>query len=152
MKDSFGGAFMIKLMLIFIVIYITFMCVAINYAKVFRVKNNIINILEQNQFDISSSSERTIITDNIDEYLLNVPYSIGDASKSSVKSDCGGLEFGSSNGERMLTKRGVCIQKNSASGSSNVYYKVTAYIAIDFPFFGLSFTFPISGETKTISY
>lgn len=152
MKDSFGGAFMIKLMLVFIVIYITFMGVAINYAKVFRVKNNVINILEQYQFNISDDNERSTMSRVIDDYLMNVPYNIGEASKRSVKSDCGGLELGASNNEKMLTSRGVCIQKSSVSGSSNVYYKVTAYIAIDFPFFGLSFTFPISGETKTISY
>lgn len=151
MKDSFGGAFMIKLMLVFIVIYITFMGVAINYAKVFRVKNNVINILEQYQFNIGDDNERSTISGVIDEYLMNVPYNVGEASKRSVKSDCGGLELGSSNKEKMLTSRGVCIQKSSVS-SGNVYYKVTAYIAIDFPFFGLSFTFPISGETKTISY
>ena len=57
MRESFGGAFMIKLVLVFIVIYITFMAVAIDYAKVFRVKNNVINILEQNQFVIGDSFE-----------------------------------------------------------------------------------------------
>lgn len=38
MRDAFGGAFMIKVMLIFLGIYIAFMAVALNYAKAFRVK------------------------------------------------------------------------------------------------------------------
>ena len=44
MRDAFGGVFMIKLALIFIIIYVSFMAVAINYAKAFRVKNQVINI------------------------------------------------------------------------------------------------------------
>ena len=52
MRESFGGAFMLKLVIVFIVVYISFMAVAINYAKAFRVKNNVINILEQHQFSI----------------------------------------------------------------------------------------------------
>ena len=75
MRDSFGGAFMIYLFLIFIVIYITFMGVAINYAKVFRVKNNVINILEQNQFSMNDGS-RDDILESVDDYLAKVPYNI----------------------------------------------------------------------------
>ena len=39
MREAFGGAFTIKLMLIFLAIYIAFIAVALNYAKAFRVKN-----------------------------------------------------------------------------------------------------------------
>ena len=49
MRDAFGGTFMIKLGLVFLVVYVSFMAVAINYAKAFRVKNQIINIIEQYQ-------------------------------------------------------------------------------------------------------
>ena len=38
MRDAFGGAFMIKLFLVFLAIYIGFTAVAVNYAKAFKVK------------------------------------------------------------------------------------------------------------------
>ena len=44
MREAFGGAFTIKLMLIFLAIYIAFIAVALNYAKAFRVKNKILRI------------------------------------------------------------------------------------------------------------
>ena len=47
MRDAFGGAFLIKVMLIFLGIYVAFMAVALNYAKAFKVKNYIINVIEQ---------------------------------------------------------------------------------------------------------
>ena len=38
MRDAFGGAFMIKLFLVFILIYVCFIALALNYAKAFKVK------------------------------------------------------------------------------------------------------------------
>lgn len=143
MREAFGGTFMIKLILIFIVIYISFMAVAIDYAKVFRVKNNVINILEQNQFVIGDSF------DNIDTYLNDVPYN--ENGNNSVKSNCDNAEFGgyTNNKTTLLTSNGVCI-KQLGNNTNGIYYKVTAYISIEFPFFNLYFTIPISGETKVI--
>lgn len=148
MRESFGGAFMIKLVLVFIVIYITFMAVAIDYAKVFRVKNNVINILEQNQFEFKDSE----VVNTIDEYLGSAAYN--EYGNNSVKYDCGGIEFGTANTNKnvLLTGNGVCITRlGDITNNKNIYYKVTAYISIEFPFFDLYFTIPISGETKIVS-
>ncbi len=135
MRESFGGAFMIKLALVFIIIYVSFMAVAINYAKAFRVKNQIINILEQRQY--VKGDQRT--HEAIDKYLAGVPYNIGNAGKN----DCKG------NSEYLM--RGVCIE--SHGDSDHAYFTVTTYIAIkDFPFFKIELTLPVRGETKTIIY
>ena len=144
MRESFGGAFMIKLVLVFIVIYISFMAVAINYAKAFRVKNNVINILEQNQFMLGD--DITVI----DDYLAKVPYDLND--NNSVKRNCNNTEFGSKKENTDLTNRGVCITQFSDDKTNDVYYKVTSYISIEFPFFDIYMTLPISGETKVIRY
>lgn len=146
MRESFGGAFMIKLILIFIVVYISFMAVAINYAKAFRVKNNVINLLEQNQFKLGD--EITFI----DKYLDSVPYNFYD--NRSVQDNCNNVTFGSTDNEKktVLTLNGACIVKmgDEDENSRDYYYKVTTYISIEFPFFNIYMTFPISGETKII--
>ncbi len=49
MRDAFGGAFMIKLFLVFLFIYIFFTAMALNYAKAFKVKNKVIDYLEDNE-------------------------------------------------------------------------------------------------------
>ena len=49
MRDAFGGAFMIKLFLVFIFIYICFTALALNYARAFKVKNKIISYIEDNE-------------------------------------------------------------------------------------------------------
>ena len=49
MRDAFGGAFMIKIFIVFILIYISFTALALNYAKAFKAKNFIIDYLEDNE-------------------------------------------------------------------------------------------------------
>ena len=143
-KESFGGAFMLKMVLVFIVIYVSFMAVAVNYAKAFRVKNNVINILEQSQFVISTDD-----FNEIDEYLNKVPYNLN--GNSSVKNDCSNIGFDNKNSSKTkgLTQNGVCITK--VGTNTDFYYRVTTYISIEFPFFDISMTLPINGETKMIS-
>lgn len=139
MRESFGGAFIIKLLLIFIVIYISFMAVAINYAKAFRVKNQVINMIEQWQYNGESS-----VRDQIDAYLAGVPHILN--GNNGVKSSCNGVSFGTVRGDYALTMNGACIKTLGEAGKR--YYRVTTFISIDFPFFDM--TLPISGETKVI--
>lgn len=141
MRESFGGAFMINLVLVFIVIYISFMAVAINYAKAFRVKNNVINILEQNQYSGGGSSEVAII--KVNEYLPKVPYNMG--GNESIRRNCNNQ----TEGTPYYIENGVCVV-NMSSNNNPKYFKVITYISIDFPFFDIHMTIPISGETKSI--
>lgn len=62
MRDAFGGAFMIKLFLVFIIIYVSFTALALNYAKAFKVKNQIINYIENNEsVDISNMTAQELM-------------------------------------------------------------------------------------------
>lgn len=131
MRESFGGAFIINLLLVFIVIFISFMAVTISYAKAFRVKNQIINIVEQNQY---SGTGDVLVIPKIDEYLKSVAYIVDGV-------DCG---------ENSQNVRGACITPMMTNIDNEQYYKVTTYIQIVFPFFDIDLTIPISGETKMI--
>lgn len=135
MREAFGGTFMIKLALIFIIIYVSFMAVAINYAKAFRVKNGVINIVEQYQY---SGSPTDTAIQKIDDYLADIGYDYS-SSKSQLQGHCSGGNF---------IDRGVCIVNKG--DTDNPYYKVTTYIYIELPFFQINMTIPISGETKII--
>ena len=139
MRESFGSGFALKLMMGFIVVYVSFMAVAVNYAKSFRVKNTVINILEQNQYSGDDISADTAIKTQIDNYLAGVPYYIeSDAVETKCEGDGGNL-----------TDRGICIVPLGSEASR--YYKVVSYISISFPFFKIYMTLPISGETQIIA-
>jgi len=61
MKESVSGALIMKIMLIFFVLYIAFLAIAINYSQAFRVKNEIINIIEKYE-GLNGKSESEIKT------------------------------------------------------------------------------------------
>lgn len=143
MREAFGGAFTIKLMLIFLAIYIAFIAVALNYAKAFRVKNRIIDIIEQNEgIDSYDDTKEGSAIGNINSYLNTVGYYVNLAN---IKNN---------NTENInCYDRGYCIEETTApvtDGITSKYYKVTTYININFPFFKLNFNIPITGETRKI--
>ena len=49
MRDAFGGVFMMRLLLVFIVVLVAFTAISFKYAKSFKVKNQVIDFIEQNQ-------------------------------------------------------------------------------------------------------
>ena len=143
MREAFGGAFTIKLMLIFLAIYIAFIAVALNYAKAFRVKNRIIDIIEQNEgIDSYDDTKEGSVIGDINSYLNTVSYYVNLAN---IKNN---------NTENInCYDRGYCIEETTASVTGCItskYYKVTTYININFPFFKLNFNIPITGDTRKI--
>lgn len=150
MRDAIGGTFMLKLALVFFVIYVCFMAIAMNYAKAFRVKNQVINIIEQYQYIGGSSANDAAALTAIDDYLESVPYNFG--NNNNVEQKCN--EMAGAGGQApTFTARGACIIPKGTVGNfgnSSRYYKVVTFINIDFNFFNIHMTIPISGETKAI--
>lgn len=143
MKDAFGGSFILRIMLVFFVVFICFMTVAINLSKTYRIKNNVINILERsNPNDFSKEGDSGTIN-RIDSYLNKVAYNY--YNNENVKGNCA-----ANNRDRFLSGNGVCIIRKE--DNNNVYYRVITYFVVDFPLFRLGILIPISGETKTIYY
>ena len=152
MRDAFGGIFMIRLFIVFIFIYVAFAALSLNYAKAFRVKNQVINILEQHQYTGTNDPHDKEIEEKIDEFLIKIKYYYGE--NESVEKYC---EESAKDEGYIFTKQGACIipiGKIDKAGKSSRYYKVMTYITIDFPFEllmnRLSLIIPVSGETKVI--
>ena len=149
MRDSVGGTFMIYVLIIFLSVYIVFVAVAFNYARAFRVKNKVIDIIEQNEGikEMDGNGNLTGITSGvfgqIDTYLNNVSYRVNNIGES----NCKGYDY-------INTKRGYCISKinqdSSIDGIESSYYKVRTFVYIEFPFLKLKFTIPVNGETRRI--
>ena len=136
MRDAFGGAFMIKLMLVFLVLYVCFIAIALNYAKAFKAKNGIIDYLER--YEGYNTATETLINLYLDSINYNVPITV----------NSGGSYINTENGR--CFSRGYCIENyNDASGSN---YIVTTYMKVTLLGFdslaGLSFTVPIRGEVR----
>lgn len=141
MRDAFGGAFSIKLMLIFLILYVSFICVALNYARAFRVKNRIINIVEQYEGYCGNTREK--IADEINSYLASTGYSVSESAVENVKGDCLN-DMG----------RGYCIYSNISNFSDECtarnIYTVETYMIFTIPIINVHFPIVIKGETRVV--
>ena len=158
MRDAFGGTFTIQILLVFIIIYVGFIGIAINYGRAFRIKNSIIDFLEENQIInlAQTSNGENVVEKGIKEILNNANYNNSAVCK---------------NFTNTTTKKcvnGVIIQQNfidKKNGVTHVYYTVNTYIGYNLGFLNslLSLTrdkdksqksiagyFRISGETKVL--
>ncbi len=150
MRESIGGTWLLGFVVLFIVLFSGYLAVSINYTKAFKVKNQIINLIEQNEGfrtssfgniasvsnDQLSSSDRT--EDKIYYYIKDIGY-----ATTSIESDkCS--DYGT------YYTGGYCVRR--VCTANGVYYKVTSFIKFELPLIWTSFTIPIHGETKMIFY
>ncbi len=130
MREAIGGTLLIQLVMFFIVIYVAFLAIAINYSITFRVKNQIITLIEEYEgYDNAS--------DVINEYISKVGYYRSNGSFSISREKCANK-----------TNNGYCIE--CLSSERGAYYKVTTFVSFDFPVIGKITNFPVSGETRVI--
>ena len=145
-------------------LFVSFLIVTINYTKAFRVKNEVLSILEREE----GLTSRTTITDLgamqlINNYLLNNGQTaMGTCDKDwlGVYSLETNLDFNSIS-EKVQTpgsrKYYYCIKKNDSFTSSKTekykaYYEVRLFLKFELSVFGNLFTYGINGETNDIQY
>lgn len=135
MRDAFGGAFMIKLFLVFIVLYVSFAAVSLNYAKAFRVKNKIIDYIEQNEIiDLNK------LEGGLDQILNRAQY-----NKTCPNGN--GIRKNNENKETGYCYRGVEVWVNEEKTKSNVIiYTVNTYA--DWNMGNLNTILSLGGKSK----
>lgn len=143
MREAIGGSYLFGLALTFIILFASFIAVAINYTKAFRVKNEIISIIEESEGYTRDSMNVVSVGESaeakIDEFLDTANYD------KEVEVDCPDEDMKSSTS-------GYCY-KLIQTADNEGYYKVTSFVVFELPLvdaFGFSFNIPVSGETKLI--
>ena len=154
MRDAFGGTFMFKLIIIFIVMYVTFATIAVSYAKTFRLKNKVIDIIEQSQYDYKGSSTVDVafsansVINEVDKFLARNNYN----HREKVEEYCNNTV---ENGLRsQVTFQGACIlpiKYKVGKSQERYYYRVTLYMVVSIPLINYDAVIPISGETEDFS-
>ena len=122
MRDAFGGVFMMRLMLVFIVIFVGFGAISLNYAKAFRIKNKVIDLIEQQE--IRSITNLNSIKDELNNIINASGYNIDCDNTGnetvSIKDD--------TNNVIGLCHRGITITiNNEHNDSNNSYYNIITY-------------------------
>lgn len=137
MRDAFGGTFLIQIFLVFILIYICFTAMSLNYSKAFKVKNRVIDYLESseisdlNNLDAAQLEEMEKYFE--EEVLGNMNYNLsGQDICNSV-----GIEEIDHAGNRVAYchDSGIVIeQSGTGENTEGVYYTVSTYVGWSIPF------------------
>lgn len=143
MRDAFGGVFMIRLFLVFIVIFVAFAAVSLNYAKAFRIKNKIIDLVEENEIiDLASLSK--------DEFRTQLD---GILNSSNYYKTCKNEKIVSESGETIgYCYRGIVIkqsEKEKIEGTSSYMLKYNIYTYADWNLGSLNMLLSLSGSSST---
>ena len=172
MRDAFGGAFMIKVFIVFVFVYIAFTAIALNYAKAFKVKNMIIDYLEDNEIvdltDMTAAQETAMQTFIENEIYGKMNYHV------TVDNMCNGIPTTDAAGRKIAycNDVGIFIKQNTVDdnfkpetfNTEGVYYTVSTYAGWNISFLNkllelngnnkepgtLAGNWTISGQTRVI--
>ncbi|MDD4187629.1 MAG: hypothetical protein PHX04_02560 [Bacilli bacterium] len=142
MREAIGGTWIFGIVVTFIVLFSSYLAISVNYSKAFHVKNEVVNIIEKYEGYNEASKEA------IEKHMNSYGYSVRGSCSSGFNR---GQGQDGSNG-----KYKYCIKCSTTKDSSNklnkTYYTVTVFFRLDLPVIGDIFTFPVSGETKSIHF
>ena len=59
MREAIGGTWLFTIVIVFIVLFSSYLAISVNYSKAFKVKNGIVDLIEQNE-GLSSETQTQI--------------------------------------------------------------------------------------------
>lgn len=151
MRQSIGATWILQLVIVFMLIFVGFLALTINYTKAFKVKNEVVSIIEKYE-GVSSGDNGSIAL--INNYLRYYNYQTmgtceeGFYGVSSLNSTA--IVPASGN-----TKYYYCVKKeNSSSGTydDRANYEIVTFFQFNLPFVGDLFTFRVNGTTIDINF
>ena len=143
MRDAFGGVFMIRLMLVFVFIFVAFTAISLNYAKAFRIKNKIIDFVEQeeimdlDEIFISASNSRI---EKLNKILNDAKY-----NKECQKVDENGQIFREAMDGKAYCYRGIIIEQSNMINNTIVY---NVYTYADWNLGALNLILALGGRSR----
>ncbi len=135
MREAIGNAFIVNIIVIFIVVFIVIFAGSTSYTKAYKVKNQIINIIEEHHGDYVGA------TADINNYLGEVGYRVGGNGTCPA-----GSTAAVSNYRYCYAK---ITQNTGSERGGNYYYRITTYMYFELPIIESLIRIPVSGETKT---
>lgn len=137
MKAATGNATLMNIIIIFLVVVLGMLVASITYTKAFRVKNRIIDIIEQYDGDFANHKDE--IKGKITETLSRSGHGL------KGNNVCKQLKDGTTVYEEGKDYY-YCIYKYPTQ--RGYYYKVVSYMSVDVMGLGSPVNIPVYGETK----
>ena len=171
MREAVGGTWFFQLVIVFVLLFVAYLALSINYSKAFRVKNEVMSIIEREEGLTSHVITGGSYVDQgavqlINNFLFNAGYNAkgkcedgwigvggGDVTALSVDLQPDPVE----NGKKYfycINKVTTMYKTNSTSSptwhSKIAHYEVRLFFEFNLPMFGDMFVFKIDGITNEI--
>ena len=155
MREAIGSYFLTGIVITFIVLFTGYLCLSINMNKSYKVKNEIINIIQKR----NGLDEEALI--EIQNYMSSVGYRTEGNCDSGDDNNWRGANV---SGSTLNDTRGAfCVRTikseeyrdsdySKEQFPESVYYQVKVFFAIDLPIVRNLFTFTTMGSTKRLYY
>ena len=154
MRNTIGGTWVFALVIVFTLIFASYIALTINYSRSFRVKNEVLSIIEKSQ---GMTEDGVSLINN---YLAQSGYK----TLGKCKKQTGVLVYGvkslaapvnASSVEKMVEGKQYyyCFSKISSYHSyykTRAYYRITLFFHFDLPVLGDISTFDVDGQTSEI--
>lgn len=163
MRHSIGSAWIFSICLAFIILFTCYLAITINYAKAFRIKSHIVDLIEEYEgyptYDSENSDKNRKIREEIDSYLLNQGYDASGRCEETIQIPENEREVWNLLKEEGTQLTGnnhrYCIYKRSSLNTEKIcedeaYYKVVVFFKFDLPLIGYLTSFQASGETRLL--
>jgi len=144
MKESINTAVIVTIVVVIIGLIELILFASFAYSKAYKVKNRIVEIIEEDVDDLGNYS--SMLFETIDNEIAKIGYHVTNRGIN----DCPNL------GEDAVLQNATsnykyCVYKtvqNNTNKGTGTYYTVVSYMYFDTPF--ISFNIPIKGSTKTV--
>ena len=155
MKEAVGSYFLTTIVITFIVLFTGYMCLSINMNKAYKVKNEVINIIQKNN---GLNSEAI---GQIQDYMTKIGYRTTGNCNAHFNKNEGQFDGYGISGTSTKTKNTVfCVRpvttvyttKDDVSSQfpPAEYYQIKVFFGIDLPIVRNMFSFSLQGSTKKL--
>ena len=154
MKEAIGSYFLTTIVIVFIVLFTGYMCLSINTNKAYKVKNEIINIIQKN----NGLNEDAL--SQIQDYMAKVGYRTKGKCNRNKNDHYEG--YGVSGSSKTDKNAVFCVRSMSTKYTTNnntteqfpeaTYYQIKVFFGIDLPIVRNIFNFTVKGSTKKLFY
>lgn len=150
MREAIGGTWLTQLIILFMLIFVAFLALSLNYTKAFKVKNEVMTIIEKRE-GLTSGPDGSI--EIINNYLKANNYRV---TRACEKGSYGITDLNRYSAELVTgnaQKYYYCVSKiksPSTNHEGKVFYKVNISFYFNLPVLGDIFKFDVNGSTNDV--
>ena len=143
MRHTIGGTWIMQLMILFILLFVGFIILTLNYSKTVRVKNEMISMIEKYE-GLNEQSVKLV-----NDFLLASGYAgMGQCNANNDPGVYGSNDLSTTYLEKAEsgTRYHYCVKKYKGANIS-YYYQVTIFYKFNLPIFGNTGSYVVKGTT-----